>query len=185
MRILALAIALTACTGHPPGMHQDAQALAWRSGDKVSDATAKQIESDAAATARSRRAWAESNHVHADDGVVGDGQAKFLFGEARLHLREYESQPGTFREVDPADDARMAFADALFVFAQMQRWSGEHGIAFDVQLGHRKGRIDANGPDSGAREILDKLSKKAGGISAAEAEAERPKLDAKYTDRAH
>ena len=185
MRLLALALALLGCSRHPPGLHQDSQALAWRSGAKIPDADAKQIAADAVQTARTRRAWCESNHVHAADSVIGDGQDKFLYGEARLHLREYETQPGKFREVAAEDDAAMAYADGLFVFAQMQRWARDHSVPFDVQLGHRKGRIAADGPDAGAQEILAKLSKRAGGISAAQAEAERPQLDAKYADRAH
>jgi hypothetical protein len=183
VRTFALAFALAACSRHPPGLHQDSQALAWRSSARLSDADAKQIAADAVKVARSRRAWSESNHVHGADGAVGDGKEKFLYGEARLHLREYETQPGKFREVDADDDAQMAYADALFVFAQMQRWSSAHGVAFDVQLGHRTGRIDASGPDAAAQVILARLSKRAGDISAARAEAERPRLDAKYADR--
>jgi hypothetical protein len=184
MRTLALAVtALLACSPRPPGLHQDSQALAWRSREKVSDADAKQIAADAAAAARSRRAWSESNHVHAADGPIGDGRDKFLFGEARLHLREYETQPGKFREVEPGDDATMAYADALVVIAQMQRWSRDHRVSFEVQLGHRQGAVDASGPDAAAQELLAKLSKHAGGISAAQAEAERPRIDSKYADR--
>jgi len=183
VRTLALAVALAACSRHPPGLHQDSQALAWRSSARLPDADAKQIAADAVAAARSRRAWSESNHVHGADGVIGDGQDKFVYGEARLHVQEYETQPGRFREVPAADDAEMAYADALFVFAQMQRWSREHGVAFEVQLGHRKGSVGADGPDAAAQEILARLSKNAGGVSAAQAEAERARLDAKYADR--
>ena len=184
MRLLALALLAAACSPHPPGLHGDAHALAWRTLAKLPDAGAKQIAADVVAEARTRAAWSEPLHVHGADGVIGDGQDKFVFGEARLHLREYETQPGKFRDVDPADDAAMAYADALFDFAQMQRWSKQHGVAFEVRLGHRSGCIGADGPDAEAQEILARLAKHAAGVSAAQAEAERARIDAKYADRA-
>jgi hypothetical protein len=183
MRIFGLALALVACTSRPPALHDDPQALAYRSRGKVRDAAAKQIAAEALGDARRRPAWSEPNHVHAADGPIGDGQDKYLFGEARLYLGEYETDPGKFREVDPKDDALMAYADAVFTVQQLQRWARERGVSWDVQLGRVQGRVDEKGPDAGAQKLLGELSKRAGGAGPQPAEAARPRLDAKYRDR--
>jgi hypothetical protein len=182
MRLAALAIALLACS-RPPALHRDPQSLAWRSRSKVADAAAKQIAAQALGAARRRPPWSEPNHVHAADGPVGDGADKYLYGEARLYLGEYETDPGKFREVDGRDDALMAYADGLFTFQQLVRWSREHGASWDVRLGRLRGRVDARGPDKAAEKSLAELSGRAGGVPAAAAEAARPRLDAKYRDR--
>ena len=183
MRIAALALALVACTSRPPALHNDPQAIAWRSRSKVPDAAAKQIAAEALGAARRRPAWSEPNHVHAADGPLGDGQDKYLFGEARLYLGEYETDPGRFREVDARDDARMAYADALFTIGQLAAWSRGHAVAWDVRLGKLGGKVSAGGPDAAAQKLLSELSKRAGGATASEVEADRPHLDAKYRDR--
>jgi hypothetical protein len=183
MRLLALTLALTACTSRPPRLHNDPQALAWRSRSKIPDADAKKIAAEALGDARRRPPWSEPNHVHAADGPIGDGQAKYIFGEARLFLGEYETDPGKFREVDPRDDALMAYADALSTIRQLQEWSREHGIAWDVRLGKVRGRVDETGPDAGAQKLLAELARRAGGATPEAAEARRPQLDAKYRDR--
>lgn len=183
MRTAALALALMACTSRPPVLHDDPQALAWRSRSKISDAAAKQIAAEALGAARRRPAWSEPNHVHAADGPFGDGQDKYLFGEAQLYLGEYETEPGHFREVDAKDDARMAYADALFTIGQLASWARAHGVVWDVRLGKLRGRVGADGPDAAAQKLLAELSNRAGGVSAAEAERDRPRLDAKYRDR--
>ncbi|MGZ6143338.1 MAG: hypothetical protein ACXWLM_08365 [Myxococcales bacterium] len=174
---------LFACTSRPPVLHDDPQALAWRSRAKVADADAKQIAAEALGDARRRPAWSEPNHVHGADGPIGDGQAKYIFGEARLYLGEYETEPGKFREVDAKDDALMAYADALFTVKQLQDWGREHGIEWDVQLGHIRGRVDAQGPDASAQRVLAELSRRAAGATPQAAEAARAGLDAKYRDR--
>src|SRR3954469_6889101 len=179
MRALPL-LALLACTSRPPALHDDPQALAWRSREKVSDTAAKRIAAEALGAPRRRPAWSEPNHVHAADGPIGDGNDKYLFGEARLYLGEYETDPGKFREVDAKDDALMAYADALFTVQQLRAWAGEHGVSWDVQLGRTRGRVDAKGLDDGAQKVLDELSRRAGGATPAAAEAQRPQLDAKY-----
>ncbi len=183
MRMAALALALMACTSRPPALHDDPQALAFRSRSKVSDAAARQIAAEALGAARRRPAWSEPNHVHAADGPIGDGQEKYLFGEARLYLGEYETDPGKFREVEGKDDALMAYADALFTVEQLRTWARAHDLAWDVQLGKLRGRVGADGPDAAARKILAELSRRAGGATAHEAEGDRPRLDAKYRDR--
>ncbi|HEX9576138.1 MAG TPA: hypothetical protein VF993_00185 [Myxococcales bacterium] len=182
MRWVSL-IAVLACTSRPPALHDDPQAIAWRSRAKVPDAAAKQIAAEALGDARRRPAWSEPNHVHAADGPIGDGADKYLYGEARLYLGEYETDPGKFREVDGRDDALMAYADGLFTFQQLLRWSREHGVSWDVRLGRLRGRVDARGPDGAAEKLLAELSHRAGGVPAAAAEAARPQLDAKYRDR--
>jgi hypothetical protein len=183
MRPFALALALFACTSRPPSLHHDSQALAWRSRAKISDADAKRIAAEALGDARRRPAWSEPNHAHATDGPIGDGKEKYLFGEARLYVGEYETDPGKFREVDPGDDALMAYADAVYTIRQLQDWSREHGISWDVQLGRIRGKVDAQGPDAGGQKLLDELSRRAGGATPQAAEAQRPQLDAKYRDR--
>ena len=181
--ILLLLLASLACTSRPPHLHNDPQALAFRSRSKVADADAKQIAAEALGAARRRPAWSEPNHVHAADGPIGDGQSKYLFGEARLYLGEYETEPGTFREVDPKDDALMAYADALFTLQQLETWSQKHGIEWDVRLGKLKGRVSAQGPDAAGEKIFAELARRAGGATPQQAEAQRPLLDAKYRDR--
>lgn len=181
LRALPL-FALLACSARPPDLHNDPQAIAYRSRSKVPDAAARQIAAEAVGDARRRPAWSEPNHVHAADGPFGDGKDKFLFGEARLHLSEYEIDPGHFREVDPKDDALMAYADALFTVQQLQEWAQRYKVSWDVQLGTAKGRVDASGPDSAAQKLLAELSK-AAGTTADQAEMNRRRLDQKYRDR--
>ena len=183
MRAVLFAVALVACSSHPPALHNDPQALAFRSRKKVPDADARQIAAEALGDARRRPAWSEPNHIHAADGPIGDGKDKYIFGEARLYLGEYETDPGRFREVDAKDDALMAYADALFTVEQLRRWARAHGIEWDLRLGHLKGRVGADGPDAAAQKLLTELSKRAGGAAAQDAERERPRLDAKYRDR--
>jgi hypothetical protein len=183
MRIL-LVLAVAACTARPPALHDDPQAIAWRSRAKVPDAAAKQIAAEALGAARRRPAWSEPNHVHAADGPFGDGKDKFLFGETRLYLVEYETDPGRFREVDPKDDALMAYGDGLFAVQQLRDWSRAHGVEWDVQLGRRlRGRVGAQGPDASAQKLLGELAHRAGDVTPQVADAERPRLDAKYRDR--
>ena len=117
------------------------------------------------------------------DDFFGDGQAKYLFGEARLYLGEYETDPGKFREVEPGDDARMAYADALFVMQQLRNWSSAHEIEWEVQLGSTRGVVNAQGPDAGAEKLLADLQHRAGNIAPQAAESDRERLDAKYRDR--
>ena len=174
-------LVLLACT-RPPALHNDPQALAYRSRSKVRDASARQIAAQAVGDARRRPAWSEPNHVHAADGPIGDGEDKYLFGEARLYLGEYETDPGKFREVDPKDDALMAYADALFTVQQLQEWARSYGVSWDVQLGKLRGRVEASGADAATQNLLSELSRKAG-ISAEQAEPQRRRVDQKYRDR--
>src|SRR5918912_777314 len=71
-------------------------------------------------------------------------------GEAQLHLSEYETDPGRFREVDPKDDARMAYADALFTVQQLQEWAQKYEVSWEIQLGRERGRVEASGADAAA-----------------------------------
>ena len=180
-RSALLLLAIVACS-RPPALHEDPQALAYRSLRKVPDRAARQIAAEAVGDARRRPAWSEPNHVHAADGPFGDGKDKYLFGEARLHLGEYETEPGRFREVDPKDDARMAYADALFMVQQLQEWAQKYEVSWEIQVGRQRGRVEASGVDTAARKVLAELSAKAG-IGAEQAEPERRRLDLKYRDR--
>jgi hypothetical protein len=180
--LVLLSLTLAACSRHgPPHLHADPQAIAYRSREKVSDAAAVRIAAEAVGDARRRPAWNESNHVHAADGPFGDGHDKYLYGDRRLYLVEYETDPGKFREVDAQDDAVMAYADALFTCDQLQRWAREGDIEWDVQVAKVHGRVDKDGPDSDARALLDSLAKKAG--SPKDVESLRAALDTKYRDR--
>ncbi|HEY2030905.1 MAG TPA: hypothetical protein VGH20_17030 [Myxococcales bacterium] len=184
MRSLAVAIALgtlAGCRSHPPHLHSDPQALGYRSRSKVTDAMAVRIAAEAVGDARRRPAWSEPNHVHATDGPFGNGRDKYLYGEARLYLVEYETDPGKFREVDPHDDAVMAYADALFTVRQLQEWAREASVDWDVKVAKSKGIVTADGPDEKAKAVLEQLAKKAG--SPKDPEALRAELDAKYRDR--
>ena len=183
MRSALMFAAVLACTSHPPALHEDPDALAWRSRSKVPDAAARRIAAEAIGDARRRPAWSEPNHVHAADGPIGDGQAKYLFGEARLFLGEYETEPGRFRDVDAKDDAVMAYADALYTVGQLREWAQTYGLDFDVLLGHDKGRVDGSGPDAAAQKLLTRLSQRAGWASPERAEQQRAQLDHKYRDR--
>ena len=181
--LVAALWSLTACTSRPPVLHDDPQALAYRSRDKIKDSAAKKIAAEAVFAARQRRAWNEALHVHGSDGPIGDGADKYVFGEVRLFLVEYESEPGKFREVEPREDALMADADAQFAFGELQRWSREHDVSWDVQLGALKGRVDGNGPDAAAARIIEDLGRRAGAPPGAPLDSARARLDAKYRDR--
>jgi hypothetical protein len=183
MRRVAVILAAAACTSRPPELHNDPQAIAYRSRSKVPDAAARHIAAQAVGDARRRPAWSEPNHVHAADGPIGDGTEKYLFGEARLYLGEYETDPGKFREVDAKDDAVMAYADALFTVQQLQEWAQHYGISWDVKLGRAKGRIEASGPDAATQKLLAELSARASGITPQQADQQRRRLDYKYRDR--
>jgi hypothetical protein len=115
-------------------------------------------------------------------GPIGDGKDKYLFGEARLYLGEYETDPGKFREVAPEDDALMAYADALFTVQQLQEWAQRYGISWDIQLDRSRGRVEASGADPSAQKLLAELSRKAG-AGAEQAELRRRRIDEKYRDR--
>jgi len=179
-RLLPL-VAMMACS-RPPALHPDPQAFAYRSRSKVPDAAARQIAAAAAGDARRRPPWSEPHPLHATGGAIGDGRDKYLFGETRLYLGEYEPEPGKFREIDPKDDAAMAYADALFTVQQLQRWAQRHEIAWDVQLGRAKGRVGASGADSATQELLSDLSRRSG-LGPEKAEMQRARLDEKYRDR--
>jgi len=182
MRSCAILLAAAACS-RPPSLHDDPQAIAYRSRSKVPDAAARQIAAEAVGDARRRPAWSEPNHVHAAGGPIGDGKDKYLFGEARLYLGEYETEPGKFREVDPKDDAVMAYADALFTVQQLQEWAQRYKVSWDVQLFRSRGRVEPSGPDAAARKLLSDLSTQAGGATPLQAEEQRRRLDQKYRDR--
>jgi hypothetical protein len=179
--LLLLPLTLLACRSRPPHLHADPQALAYRSREKVADTMAVRIAAEAFGDARRRPAWSEANHIHAADGPFGDGHAKYLYGDKRLHLVEYETDPGKFREVDAHDDAVMAYADALFAVQQLQRWAKEGDIEWDIRIAKAKGIVTADGPDADAKKVLDQLAQKAG--SPQNVEALRADLDAKYRDR--
>jgi len=183
MRRVALLVLAAACTSQPPALHDDPQSIAYRSRGKVPDAAARQIAAQAVGDARRRPAWSEPNHVHAVDGPIGDGSEKYLFGEVKLYLVEYETEPGKFREVDPKDDAVMAYADALFTVQQLQEWAQHYGMSWEVKRGPDKGRVEASGPDGAAQKLLAELSARASGITPQQAEQLRRKLDYKYRDR--
>ena len=178
----ALPLVLLLCCSRRPALHDDPQSIAWRSRDKVADGDARQIAAQAVGDARRRPAWSEPNHVHAAGGAIGDGREKYLFGEARLYLGEYETDPGRFREVDASDDAVMAYADALFTVQQLQEWAQRYHVSWDLQLGRAHGRVDASGPDSDAQKLLTELSRKAR-IGPEQADAQRRVIDQKYRDR--
>jgi hypothetical protein len=179
--LVLLPLLLAGCRSHPPHLHADPQSLAYRSRSKVADAVAVRIAAEAVGDARRRPAWSEPNHVHAADGPFGDGRDKYIYGEARLYLVEYETDPGKFREVDAHDDAVMAYADALFTVQQLQRWAREGNVEWDIKVAKAKGIVSADGPDDAAKAVLDQLGQKAG--SPKDVESLRPALDAKYRDR--
>ena len=181
MRGALLLPVLLACS-RPPALHNDPQAIAYRSRNKVRDADAQKIAAEAVGDARRRPAWSEPNHVHAAEGPFGDGKDKYLFGEARLYLGEYETDPGKFREVAAEDDALMAYADALFTVQQLQEWAQRYGVSWDVQLGAARGRVEASGADASAQKLLAELSRKAG-AGAEQVELRRRRIDEKYRDR--
>jgi hypothetical protein len=174
VRFASLLLVLCACSSRPPALHDDPQALAYRSRAKVPEDASLKIAAEAVGDARRRPAWSEPNHVHSVHG--------YLFGEARLYLVEYETDPGKFREVDKQDDAVMAFADAAFTLEQLAEWAQKYGLEWDVQLGPLQGKVTSQGPDEGGRKLLAELSRRAK-QTAAQAEASRKTLDAKYRDR--
>ena len=76
----------------------------------------------------------------------------------------------------------MAYADALFTVQQLKEWAQRYQVAWDIQLGRAKGRVEASGADASAQKLLAELSRKAGD-GAEQAEAQRRRLDQKYRDR--
>ena len=183
--VAAIALAaLSGCKQAPPALHEDAQALSYRTRAPVSDEVAGQIAAQAAREARVRAAWSEPGQLHCADGAPGDGKAKFLFGEARLYLGEYEPSPGKFREVDRKDDALMAYAEARRVIDELAAWAKAHGVSWDVAVGSSRGRVDGSGPDAAARKLLAALAAQAGGpAGGTKLAAERARIEEKYQDR--
>ena len=180
---LSLGLVLLGCSPRPPALHNDPQALAYRSRSPVADAACVRIAAEAVGDTRRLAPWSEGIHVHAADGPIGDGKNKFLFGERRLYLIEYESETGKFREVDARDDATMAYAEAVHTVEQLTRWAAVHGVSWDVQLASLGGRVEAGGPDAAAQKILAELARKAGGPELKGLAGARAALDAKYRDR--
>lgn len=185
---ICLALALSCARKHaspsdlPPQLHHDSRALAYRTRTEIPDADAKQILAQCVSAARARPVWAESPHIHGSDGPIGDGKPKFLFGEDRLFLIEYETEPGKFHEVDPRDDATMARAEAAHLIALLTRWSRAHGVAWDVQFGNQRGGVDENGPDADAEKILAGFEARSG-TATTDLEAACARIDNKYRDR--
>jgi len=83
--------------------------------------------------------------------AIGDGKESTSSARPALPRRVRDGA-GKFREVDPKDDAVMAYADALFTVQQLQEWPAVQGF-LGRQL-HVQGPRGAIRPDAAARKLL-------------------------------
>ena len=189
MRLLATltaaALALAGCKSpKAPDLANDPKTLAWRSSAPIADAAVQQITAQTGEEARAHKPWSEAGHVHSADGAPGDGKSRFVFGEKKIYLGEYEAPPGKFHPVDAKDDAVMAYAETLAQLEALARWARTASTSFDVALGPQQGKVTADGYDEGAQKLLADLQAKGGAPSDAELlEKEKARISARYADR--
>ena len=97
--------------------------------------------------------WAETMTVGPDRHGVG-----FLLGRAKLFLIGYDTAGGESREVDPNDDSLMAWRDASFVVAQLERWSRDFDVAWELRCeGELVGKITSGAADPATGAFLAQL----------------------------
>jgi len=165
MRSCAILLAAAACS-RPPTLHDDPQAIAYRSRSKVPDAPRGRIAAEAVGDARRRPAWSEPNHVHAAGGPSATERTSTC--SARPGSTSASTRPNP--EVPRGGSERRrrhGYADALFTVQQLQEWASATKFPGDVQLHRSRGRVEASGPDAAARKLLAELSTPSGRHSAA------------------
>lgn len=118
-----------------PPLFRDPEVLAYRSSAPLDGSVAARLAA-ALSQPTGRRDWVQKR---ADRGPVRTGAARFLFGEAWLD----RSGPD-------------AYADILWMLAQLGRVARDEHVEFEVQLGKVEGRVSTGGLDQGAQRILHK-----------------------------
>lgn len=183
--LVAAALALAGCKSQKaPDLVSDPKTLAWRSTAPVPDAMVLQFTAQTGEAARARRPWSDAGHVHAADGSPGDGKAKFVFGERKLFLGEYEAPAGKFHPVDAKEDALMAYGEAISQLEALSRWARAANTSFDVQLGTQSGNVTADGYNDGTQKLLADLQARGAAPADAQAlEQEQIRISGKYADR--
>ncbi|HXU07184.1 MAG TPA: hypothetical protein VN903_39795 [Polyangia bacterium] len=121
----------------------------------VAETVRQAIESEAAdlVEGAGHTWWAEAIYIGHDRDGVG-----FLVGSTKMFLIGYDVPGGDFREVDPTDDSLMAWRDASFIVGQLEKWSREHDLAWELRCqGALVGRINYGAADAAMRGFLAEL----------------------------
>lgn len=122
--------------------------LTYNSNKAVTAAIRGQIEAEAKEL--SHDWWAESI-VFFDDPHNGGR----LYGDSKLFLIGYSTDEGEYREIDPSDDSLMAWRDASFIITQLERWSVQHGITWQLSCAEKEiGMIKGGILDKSVKQFL-------------------------------
>jgi len=112
-----------------------------------------------------------------------ENDAGHLVGVTKLFLIGYDNAEGDYREVDGDDDSLMAWRDAVFITDQLQRWSKEFDLTWDLSIAGeaigqiRSGKLDAEG-QAALKELVDMCD-----IPEDEREARIKNILEEYADR--
>ena len=122
--------------------------------------------------------WAEGMYFEQEPG----DNARLL-GRTKLFLLGYDAPGGEFRDIDLDEDTLMAWRDASFIVSQLEQWSRQHGIAWELQIeGQPIGRISGGALDERGKrylaEMIDMIE-----IPVAEREVRMVQIGARYADR--
>ena len=149
--------------------------LAFVTAAPVAEEVRRAIESEAEGLVHDW--WAESMSFSDRDGT---GRVK---GGATLFLIGYSTADGGYREVDPDDDSLMAWREASFICSHLERWSREHGLAWELACeGEPIGRIGGGSLDPAATAFLADLLAMVGG-PVLDREDRMRLIAARYADR--
>lgn len=133
--------------------------LAYWTTDPVSDDVAEKIREEVAELRAHRQWWAEAIELSTEV----PGKNGHLAGEMGLFLLGYEDGDGMYVEVDPDDDAFMAYRDMRFIVGRLRRWSEEYGLSWELQLeGEPLGTIEDGKSDTALKSFLEELGRSGG-----------------------
>jgi hypothetical protein len=113
--------------------------------------------------------WCESFGLFEDDNEV--------HGSTKIFLAGYSDGSGDYREVDPDDDAIMAWRDTKRILELLRSYSVKYGIVWEINLEDTPfGTIDGSDANSATLEMADPL------LMMAETDANDPGLPERIAD---
>ncbi len=122
--------------------------MSYNSTARVSPQLTDQLTAEANALAHNW--WSEGISWFEDP--TGAGRA---FGDTKLFLSGSTSDQGDWIEVTPEDDSAMAWRGAAFILEQLEKWSREHGIEWQLSCaGSVIGTIDEGVRDQNLADFL-------------------------------